>query len=40
MNASSVANLKTAETTTETPRELADAINLIWIRGFIDLVAR
>jgi hypothetical protein len=28
------------ETTTETPLAQADAINLIWIRGFIDLVAR
>jgi len=28
------------ETTTETPAALADEINLIWIRGFIDLVAR
>jgi hypothetical protein len=27
------------ETTTETPAETADAINLIWIYGFIDLVA-
>jgi predicted deacylase len=27
------------ETTTETPRTLADEINLIWIRGFIDLLA-
>jgi hypothetical protein len=27
------------ETTTETPKDLADAINLIWIHGFIDLVA-
>jgi predicted deacylase len=27
------------ETTTETPRELADEINLIWIRGFMDLCA-
>jgi hypothetical protein len=27
------------ETTTETPFALADEINLIWIRGFIDLVA-
>ena len=27
------------ETTTETPAALADAINLIWIYGFIDLVA-
>jgi hypothetical protein len=27
------------ETTTETPAPLADEINLIWIRGFIDLVA-
>jgi Succinylglutamate desuccinylase / Aspartoacylase family len=27
------------ETTTETPRELAHEINLIWIRGFIDLAA-
>jgi predicted deacylase len=27
------------ETTTETPAELSDAINLIWIRGFIDLAA-
>ncbi len=26
------------ETTTETPAETADAINLIWIYGFIDLV--
>jgi hypothetical protein len=26
------------ETTTETPRALADEINLIWIRGFIDLL--
>jgi predicted deacylase len=28
------------ETTTETPGPMADAINLIWIYGFIDLVAR
>jgi hypothetical protein len=28
------------ETTTDTPRELADAINLIWVRGFIELAAR
>jgi predicted deacylase len=35
-----VAHTAAIETTTETPRELADAINLIWIRGFIDLVAR
>ena len=28
------------ETTTETPWPLADEINLIWIRGFIDLAAR
>jgi hypothetical protein len=27
------------ETTTETPHAQADEINLIWIRGFIDLVA-
>ena len=27
------------ETTTETPAALSDAINLIWIHGFIDLVA-
>ena len=27
------------ETTTETPAETADEINLIWIYGFIDLVA-
>jgi hypothetical protein len=27
------------ETTTETPSALADQINLIWIRGFIDLAA-
>ena len=27
------------ETTTETPAELSDEINLIWIRGFIDLAA-
>jgi hypothetical protein len=27
------------ETTTETPAGLADEINLIWIRGFIDLAA-
>ncbi len=27
------------ETTTETPADLADQINLIWIRGFIDLAA-
>ncbi|HXJ23140.1 MAG TPA: hypothetical protein VMT03_23175 [Polyangia bacterium] len=27
------------ETTTETPLEVADTINLIWIRGFIDLAA-
>jgi hypothetical protein len=27
------------ETTTDTPRALADEINLIWIRGFIDLAA-
>ena len=28
------------ETTTQTPAALADEANLIWIRGFIDLVAR
>ena len=28
------------ETTTETPGPLADEINLIWIRGFIDLAAQ
>lgn len=28
------------ETSTETPADLADEINLIWIRGFIDLCAR
>jgi hypothetical protein len=28
------------ETTTDTPRGLADEINLIWLRGFIDLAAR
>ncbi len=28
------------ETTTETPAALADEINLIWIRGFIDIVAQ
>ncbi|HVR62487.1 MAG TPA: succinylglutamate desuccinylase/aspartoacylase family protein [Polyangia bacterium] len=28
------------ETSTETPANLADEINLIWIRGFIDLVAK
>jgi predicted deacylase len=28
------------ETTTETPAALADEINLIWIRGFIDLCAQ
>ena len=27
------------ETTTETPAALADEINLIWMRGFIDLAA-
>jgi hypothetical protein len=27
------------ETTTETPKELSDQINLIWIYGFVDLVA-
>ena len=27
------------ETTTETPAALADEINLIWIKGFIDLAA-
>jgi predicted deacylase len=27
------------ETTTETPAPLADEINLIWIRGFVDLAA-
>jgi predicted deacylase len=27
------------ETTTETPQPLADEINMIWIRGFIDLAA-
>jgi hypothetical protein len=27
------------ETTTETPHALSDQINLIWIRGFIDLVS-
>jgi hypothetical protein len=30
----------TVETTTETPAVEADAINLIWIYGFIDLVSR
>jgi hypothetical protein len=28
------------ETTTDTPRALADEINLIWVRGFIELAAR
>ncbi len=28
------------ETSTETPADLADEINLIWLHGFIDLVAR
>jgi Succinylglutamate desuccinylase / Aspartoacylase family len=28
------------ETSTETPARLADEINLIWIRGFIDLVSK
>ena len=28
------------QTTTETPAALADEINMIWIRGFIDLAAR
>jgi hypothetical protein len=28
------------ETTTDTPRELADEINLIWVSGFIELAAR
>jgi len=28
------------ETTTETPLALAHEVNLVWIRGFIDLVAR
>jgi hypothetical protein len=27
------------ETTTDTPRDLADEINLIWVHGFIDLAA-
>lgn len=27
------------ETTTDTPKALADEINLIWVRGFIDLAA-
>ena len=27
------------ETTTDTPAALADEINLIWVRGFIDLCA-
>jgi hypothetical protein len=27
------------ETTTDTPRAVADEINLIWIRGFVDLAA-
>jgi len=27
------------ETTTDTPRALADEINLIWVRGFMDLAA-
>ena len=27
------------ETTTDTPAELSDEINLIWVRGFIDLAA-
>lgn len=30
----------TLETTTATPRAACDAINLIWVRGFIDLAAR
>jgi hypothetical protein len=28
------------ETTTDTPQALADEINLIWVRGFIELAAR
>ena len=35
-----VPHVAAIETTTETPAALADEINLIWIRGFIDLVAR
>ncbi len=34
-----VAYTAAIETTTETPAPLADEINLIWIRGFIDLAA-
>jgi predicted deacylase len=34
-----VAYTAAIETTTETPHALADEINLIWIRGFIDLLA-
>jgi hypothetical protein len=34
-----VAHTAAIETTTETPHELSDEINLIWIRGFIDLAA-
>jgi len=35
-----VRHVAAIETTTETPTALADEINLIWIRGFIDLVAQ
>jgi predicted deacylase len=34
-----VPHVAAIETTTETPAALADEINLIWIRGFIDLAA-
>ncbi len=34
-----VPHVAAIETTTETPAVLADEINLIWIRGFIDLAA-
>ncbi|HVZ73410.1 MAG TPA: succinylglutamate desuccinylase/aspartoacylase family protein [Polyangia bacterium] len=35
-----VAYTAAIETTTDTPAALADEINLIWIRGFIELAAR
>jgi hypothetical protein len=34
-----VPHVAAIETTTETPAALADEINMIWIRGFIDLAA-
>ncbi len=35
-----VPNVATLETTTQTPLEACHAINLIWVRGYIDLAAR